>query len=60
MTTTFPIDLPTSPAPKAIRYTPVAINSMTRSMFSGEQQVLTFGVGWWEADVVMPPKVAVP
>jgi hypothetical protein len=55
LTTTFPIDLPTSPAPKAIRYTPVAINSMTRSMFSGEQQVLTFGVGWWEAEIVMPP-----
>jgi hypothetical protein len=51
----FPIDLPSSPAAKSIRYRPVAVNSVTRSEFSGEQQTYTFGPGWWEADVVLPP-----
>jgi hypothetical protein len=52
---TYPIDLPSSPAPKTIRYRPVAINSMSRSEFSGEQQTYTFGPGWWEADILLPP-----
>jgi hypothetical protein len=51
----FPITLPLTPPPKTVRYRPVAVNSMTRSEFSGEQQVYTFGPGWWETDVLMPP-----
>jgi hypothetical protein len=52
---TYPIDLPTTPKFKAIRYRQHGINSVTRSIFSGATQVYTWGAGWWEADCVLPP-----
>jgi len=53
--TTYPIDLPTTPAFKTLRYTPRSIVSVSRSPFTGSQQVYVHPGAWWEAEALLPP-----
>lgn len=57
MTITFPIDLPSSPAPAKIRIYPRAIVGVSISPFSGAQQVYEHQGQIWQADITLPSMV---
>jgi len=55
MTITFPIDLPSNPAPASIRIYPRSVVSANVSPFTGRQQVYEHQGQVWQADIVLPP-----
>jgi hypothetical protein len=54
MAITYPINLPSTPAPTEIRIKPRAIVSLAVSPFSGAQQAYQHQGQFWQADVTMP------
>lgn len=55
MTISYPVTLPTTPAPRRIVPRQRSVVGMTESPFTGEQQVFAHQGGGWEWDVEMPP-----
>jgi hypothetical protein len=52
---TYPIDIPASPAPKAVRFNAQSVVSASRSPFTGQRQVYVFPSNWWQIQVTLPP-----
>lgn len=55
MAITYPITLPSSPAPSRLRIYPRAIVAVAASPFSGAQQVYQHQGQFWQADITLPP-----
>lgn len=55
MAISYPIDLPSSPAPVSIRIYPRAVVAVAVSPFSGTQQVYQHQGQVWQADISLPP-----
>lgn len=55
MSITYPITLPATPAPAAIRFVPHAIVAVSASPFTGAQQVYQHQGQFWRAEVTLPP-----
>lgn len=55
MTITYPIDLPSTPAPAKIRIYPRAIVAVGISPFTAAQQVYKHQGQLWQADITLPP-----
>jgi len=50
----FPLDPPTSPAPKSVRFNAQSVVSASRSPFTGQRQVYVFPANWWQIQVTLP------
>lgn len=59
MAITYPIALPADPAPRDVRLSPLTFSSMTRSPWSGAQQVQLNAGMMWRFGVDFPPMSAV-
>jgi len=55
MAITYPLDIPASPAPKAVRFTGQTVVSSSRSPFTGQRQVYVHPANWWQIQVTLPP-----
>lgn len=55
---TFPISIPTTPAPKALRITRRSAVGVSQSPMTGQQQVYAWPGKWWEIDAQFPPMTA--
>lgn len=55
MTISYPITLPSSPAPASLRIYPRSIVAVGVSPFSGAQQAYRHQGQFWQADVALPP-----
>lgn len=55
MSFTYPLSLPSSPVSRHIRLIAVTNAAMTRSVFTGEQQITEHQGQWWEAEYELPP-----
>lgn len=55
MTISYPITLPSTPAPSAIRIYPRSIVAVAVSPFSGSQQAYQHQGQIWQADITLPP-----
>ncbi len=52
---TYPIDIPTSPVPKSVRFNGQSVVSSVRSPFTGQRQVYVYPANWWQIQVQLPP-----
>jgi hypothetical protein len=52
---TYPLDIPATPAPKAVRFNGQSVVSASRSPFTGQRQVYVFPSNWWQIQVTLPP-----
>lgn len=55
MAITYPINLPSTPAPSEIRIAPRSIVAVAVSPFSGAQQAYQHQGQFWQADISLPP-----
>lgn len=55
MTISYPLTMPTTPEPAAIRFTARTIVGLSASPFTGQQQVYQHSGEWWEAEVTLTP-----
>lgn len=55
MTISYPITLPSTPAPSEIRIAPRSIVAVSVSPFSGAQQAYQHQGQFWQADISLPP-----
>lgn len=55
MAITYPITWPTAISPTDLMMRAVRVDAMSRSQFTGAQQVIRHQGQWWEADITMPP-----
>lgn len=55
MTISFPVTLPTSPAPRNITMRPNSTVGVNRSPFTAERQVQVHQGEWWEAEIQYAP-----
>lgn len=55
MAITYPLNLPSYPAPKSMRFFQRQISSATASPFTGTQQIVNHFGQWWEIDFSLPP-----
>lgn len=51
---TYPLNLPTKPAPAAIRISHKSLNALVSSPFTGSHQVLEYDGRWFEIDITLP------
>ena len=54
MAITYPLAMPTNRKPAGVRFTPLAVVSVSRSPFSLSQQVQEFDGQMWQAEVDLP------
>jgi hypothetical protein len=52
---TYPLDIPPTPAPKAVRFIAQTVVSASRSPFTGQRQVYVHPAAWWQIQVTLPP-----
>lgn len=57
MSISYPVSLPSSPAPRSIRFKSKSTVGMQRSPFSGVQTTYVHAGEWFEAEVSMPPMI---
>lgn len=55
MAITYPLALPASPAFRRIRFTARSVVGVSRSPFTGQQQVQEHAGQWWEVEAQIPP-----
>ena len=55
MAITYPINIPASPKPSRITIRARTSVAVTRSPFTGEEQVQKHQGQWWEAEITLPP-----
>lgn len=55
MAITYPINLPSTPAPSEVRIAPRSIVAVAVSPFSGAQQAYQHQGQFWQADITLPP-----
>lgn len=53
--TTYPVTIPTAIAPRTTNFRIRRTVGMTKSIYTGSQQVYQYTGEWWECDVTMPP-----
>ena len=57
MAVSYPMSLPTAPGFRELTFRPVNITGMTRSEFTGQQQITQWQGEYWEADALVPQMV---
>lgn len=55
MAITYPLAFPVTISPTDLMMRAVRVDAMSRSQFTGAQQVIRHQGQWWEADITMPP-----
>lgn len=57
MAISYPLALPAAPGFKSAQFSGRAVVGVSRSPFTGQQQVQEFAGQWWEANLQLPPMI---